>query len=109
MLINGVQLPNCLQLQGAKPWEVRMMDTLQWWRFGDYKNYTSLDLLATALGVPTSKTDMDGSMVQDVYYSEKNLPRIVAYCQKDVEVVANILLRFNNLPLLKEENVTVIE
>jgi len=109
MLINNVALPNCLQLQGAKPWEVRMVDTLQWWRFGDYKNYTSLELLASALGVPTSKTDMDGSMVQDVYYLEKNLPRIVTYCQKDVEVTANVLLRFNNLPILKEENIAVVE
>jgi hypothetical protein len=88
---------------------VRMVDTLQWWRFGDYKNYITLNLLAHVLNVPTSKTDMDGSMVQDVYYNDKDLNRIVSYCQKDVEVVANILLRFENSAILREENVVVVE
>ena len=84
------------------------MDTMQWWKFGDYKNYVSLDLLAGVMNVPTSKGDMDGSQVQDVYYKEKNLKRIVDYCQKDVEVVANLLLRFNNMPLLKESNIRIV-
>ena len=86
-----------------------MFDTLSWWRFGDNKNYTSLNLLANALNIPTSKTDIDGSMVQDVYYIEKNLPRIVEYCQKDVVVVANIILRFKNLPLLHNENIKIVK
>ena len=80
-----------------------MFDTLQWWKFGDYKNYVSLHLLASVLGVPTSKTDMDGSMVQDVYYRDNDLRRIVDYCQKDVVVTANIILRYKNRSLLKEE------
>jgi len=105
MIINHIPLPQYLCLHNAKPWEVNMLDTLQWWRFGDIKNYISLDLLASVLGVPTSKTDMDGSMVQEVYYKDNDLPRIVEYCQRDVVVVANVLLRFNNMPLLKEENV----
>ena len=109
MLINQMQLPAYLHLHGAKPWDVKMVDTLQWWKFGDYKNYVSLNLLANVLGIPTSKTDIDGSMVQHVYYKEKNLPRIVEYCQRDVVVVANIVLRFKNLPLLKEENVIIVE
>ncbi len=108
MLINELQLPAPLQIHGAKPWEVKMVDTLQWWKFGDYKNYISLNLLANVLNVPTSKTDMDGSMVQHVYYKENNLPRIVEYCQRDVVVVANVILRFKNLPLLKEENITIV-
>ncbi len=108
MLINELQLPAPLQIHGAKPWEVKMVDTLQWWKFGDYKNYVSLNLLANVLNVPTSKTDMDGSMVQHVYYKENNLPRIVEYCQRDVVVVANVILRFKNLPLLKEENITIV-
>ncbi len=86
-----------------------MLDTLQWWKFGDYKHYTSLHLLANVLGIQTSKTDMDGSMVQDVYYIDNNLPRIVDYCQRDVVVVAQIILRFKNLPLLQPENVIVAE
>jgi DNA polymerase elongation subunit (family B) len=105
MLINNLPLPACLQLNDKKPWEVKMFDTLQWWKFGDYKNYISLHLLANVLGVPTSKTDMDGSMVQDVYYREKNLQRIVDYCQRDVVVTANIILRYKNLPILAEENI----
>jgi DNA polymerase elongation subunit (family B) len=108
MLINHLHLPSYLNLHGAKPWEVRMVDTLQWWKFGDYKHYTSLHLLANVLDVPTSKTDIDGSQVQHVYYKEKNLKRIVEYCQRDVVVVANLLLRFKNLPLLQEENIAIV-
>ncbi len=108
LLINGLTLPHYLCLNDKKPWEVEMFDTLHWWRFGDYKNYISLDLLAGVMDVPTSKTDIDGSMVQHVYYKEKNLPRIAEYCQRDVEVVANLLLRFNNKPLLKQDNIRVV-
>ncbi len=108
LLINGLELPQYLCLNDKKPWEVEMFDTLHWWRFGDYKNYISLDLLASVMNVPTSKGDIDGSLVQDVYYKEKNLKRIVDYCQKDVEVVANLLLRFNNMSLLKSENIKVV-
>jgi len=109
LLINRLPLPEYLQLHDKKPWEVKMFDTLNWWRFGDNKNYVSLDLLANVLGVPSSKTDIDGSMVQDVYYKEKDLQRIVDYCQRDVVVVANVILRFKNQPLLKEENVVVVK
>ncbi|MDB5231987.1 MAG: 3-5 exonuclease [Chitinophagaceae bacterium] len=105
MMINFMQLPACMQINGAKPWEVNMLDTLQWWKFGDYKNYISLNLLAHVLGVPSPKTDMDGSMVQDVYYVDKDLERISAYCQKDVEALANVILRFANMPILKDENI----
>jgi len=108
LLINNMQLPEYLCLHGAKPWEVKMVDTLQWWKFGDYKNYITLHLLATVLGVPTSKTDMDGSMGQHVYFKDKNLRKIVEYCQRDVVVVANIVLRFKNLALLQEDQVTVV-
>ena len=109
MLINQIPLPEYLCLHGAKPWEVNMVDTLQWWKFGDYKNYISLNLLANVLDVPTSKTDMDGSMVQQVYYFDKDLKRIVEYCQRDIVAVANIILRFKNLPLLNEDCITVVE
>ena len=109
MIINQMPLPHYLCLHNAKPWEVPMVDTLQWWRLGDYKNYISLDLLAGVLDVPTSKTNMDGSMVQDVYYQDNDLPRIAEYCQRDVAVVANIILKFNNMPLLKAENIIVAD
>ena len=108
MLINNLPLPEYLWLHEKKPWEIKMFDTLTWWKFGDNKNYTSLNLLANVLNIPTSKTDIDGSMVQDVYYNNKDLPRIVAYCQKDVIVVANIILKFKNLPLLKDENTIIV-
>ena len=109
MLINNILLPTYLNIYGAKPWDIHMTDTLQWWKFGDYKNYTSLHLLANVLSVPTSKDDIDGSMVQHVYYHEKNIERIVQYCQKDVVVVARIIQRFKNLPILEDENIFVIE
>ena len=108
LLINRLPLPECLQLHDKKPWEVKMFDTLNWWKFGDNKNYVSLHLLANVLGIPTSKGDIDGSMVQDVYYKENNLPRIVEYCQRDVVVTANVILRFKDLPLLTEDRVIVV-
>lgn len=109
MMINYVELPSYLQLYGAKPWEIKMTDTLQWWKFGDYKNYTSLHLLACTLGVPTSKDDIDGSMVQDVYYKESNLQRIVNYCQKDVVVVGRLIQRFKSLPMLEDEHIFIVD
>jgi hypothetical protein len=109
LIINNVALPPYFQLHGAKPWEINMLDTMQWWKFGDYKHYTSLHLLANVLGIPTSKTDMDGSQVQDVYYLDNNLPRIVDYCQRDVVVVAQVILRFKNMPLLEPENIIIAE
>ena len=85
------------------------IDTLQWWKFGDYKNYISLNLLANILNVPTSKGDIDGSKVRDVYYEERNLERISTYCEKDVIVVANVILRFKNMPLLDAANVQIVK
>ena len=109
LLINNMPLPYYLQFHGAKPWEIEMVDTLQWWKFGDYKNYISLDLLATVLDIPTSKTDMDGSKVRDVYYEDKDLERIRVYCEKDVVVAANVVLRFKHLPILEEGCVAIVK
>jgi len=109
ILINNLPLPEYLWLHDRKPWEIKMFDTLSWWKFGDNKNYTSLHLLANVLNIPTSKDDIDGSMVQDVYYNDKDLQRIVNYCQKDIVVVANIILKFKHLPLLKESNVILVK
>jgi uncharacterized protein YprB with RNaseH-like and TPR domain len=107
MIINGVKLPAALDIAGKKPWEVNHLDTMELWKFGDYKSYTSLLLLATVLGIPTPKDDIDGSMVWEVYWKEKNLERIVTYCQKDVLTVAQILLRFKGENLLKEEDMEI--
>ena len=109
MLILNIPLPDYLQLSGKKPWETNLVDTMELWKFGDYKNYVSLKLLAAVLGIATPKDDIDGSMVKDVYYEEKNLPRIVTYCQKDVVTVANIILRFKDIPYLEKENITIVE
>lgn len=109
IMINQIPIPEYLWLHDRKPWEVKMFDTLNWWKFGDNKNYISLHLLANVLGIPTSKSDIDGSQVQEVYYQEKNLQRIVEYCQRDVVVCANIVLRYKGLPLLNAENIIVVE
>ncbi len=106
-MANQMQIPGFLQFSGMKPWEVNMVDTLQFWKFGDHKNYTSLSLLAAVLGIPTPKDDIDGSMVRQVYYEEKNISRIVEYCQKDVVAVANVILRFRNLPLLTAGRISI--
>jgi len=108
MIVNGVSLPEYLQIYEKKPWEVKMFDTLNWWKFGDHKNYISLHLLANVLGLQTSKTDMDGSMVQDVYYKDKNLRRIADYCERDVIVTANVVLKFLNLPVITEGKVIIV-
>jgi DNA polymerase elongation subunit (family B) len=107
LIINNISIPAFLDFQNMKPWETNMVDTFQYWRFGDYKHYTSLKLLAAALDIPSPKDDIDGSMVAEVYWKERNLPRIVTYCQKDVITTANIMLRFKNMPLIEDENVSV--
>lgn len=109
MLIQNIPLPEFLQLSGKKPWETGLIDTMELWKFGDFKNYVSLNLLATALGIPTPKDDIDGSRVRAVYYEEKNLQRIVTYCQKDVVTVANVILRFRNQPYLEDKNISIVE
>jgi uncharacterized protein YprB with RNaseH-like and TPR domain len=105
MIIHKIELPKKLNLFGKKPWEVPHLDTLEMWKFGDFKHYTSLKLLTAILGVPSPKDDIDGSEVAKVYYQEKNLERIVTYCEKDTIAVAQILLRFNNDELLKESEI----
>jgi 3'-5' exonuclease len=107
MVINSIPIPEMLHLAGKKPWEVNHLDTMELWKFGDFKSYTTLNLLARSLGVPTPKDDIDGSMVGEVYWKEKNLERIVTYCQKDVVTVAQIYLRLNGEALLKEENIEI--
>ena len=107
MIINSLPIPPMLNISGKKPWEVNHFDTLELWKFGDYKSFTSLNLLAHTLGIQTPKDDIDGSMVWEVYWKEKNLQRIVTYCQKDVVTVAQILLRMNGEPLIKEENIEI--
>ncbi len=108
LIINNMAIPAWLDFQAMKPWETNLVDTMQLWRFGDFKNYTSLNLLAACLGVPSPKDDIDGSRVGEVYWQENNLPRIVEYCQKDVVTVAQVLLRFRNLPLMEEGDVEVV-
>jgi DNA polymerase elongation subunit (family B) len=105
LLINGLNIPPFLDFQNMKPWETNMIDTFQYWRFGDYKHFTSLKLLAAALKVPLPKDDIDGSMVGAVYWEQNDLERIAVYCQKDIVTVANIVLRFKNLPLLAADQV----
>ena len=105
MLVNNIEIPRYIDFQNMKPWETQVLDTLHLWRFGDYKHYTSLKLLAAALGVPSPKNDIDGSKVGEVFWTEKNLERIAFYCQKDVATVANVILRFKNLPLLTDQQI----
>lgn len=97
MLINGMGLPECMQLSGKKPWEITHIDTMELWKFGDYKNFTSLSLLATVLGIPSPKDDMDGSMVAPVYWKEKDLMRIAKYCMQDVLTSAKVFLKLKGV------------
>jgi len=108
LLVNGIEIPIQLQLSGKKPWEVNHIDTMELWKFGDYKNFTSLNLLAAILDIPTPKDDINGSQVRQVYYEEKNLDRIVTYCQKDVITTAQVLLKFKGMDIISAENVTIV-
>ncbi|WP_418497886.1 3'-5' exonuclease [Flagellimonas sp.] len=108
MVINGINLPYKLDLFGKKPWEVPHLDTLELWKFGDYKHYTSLKLLAHVLGIPSPKEDMDGSMVKDVFYEENGLDRIITYCELDVVTTAQIFLRMRNEELLSDDEIKKI-
>ena len=108
MMVNGISIPPYIDFQNMKPWETPVLDTLHLWRFGDYKHYTSLKLLAATLDVPSPKDDIDGSKVGEVFWKEKDLKRIAVYCQKDVATVANVILKFKNLPLLKEEQIILV-
>ena len=105
MIINRLVIPGILDNAGKKPWEIKHLDTMDLWKFGDYKNYTSLDLLTSVLGIPTPMDDIDGSMVAGIYYKEDNLERIVRYCEKDVLAIAQVLLRFMNQPDLSDDRI----
>lgn len=107
MIINNIPVPALLNTAGKKPWEVNHLDTMELWKFGDYKNYTSLNLLAHTLGVPTPKDDIDGSLVWEVYWKDKDLQRVVTYCQKDVVTVIQVLMRMLGESQVKPENIEI--
>ena len=106
-LVNRLPLPALLDISGKKPWEVNMIDTLQLWRFGDVKHYTSLKLLALILGIDSPKDDIEGKDVGRVYWKEKDLPRIIQYCRRDVVTVAQLILRFKGMPLLPPDQIVI--
>ena len=108
MLINGVTFPPHLQITGKKPWEIPHLDTMELWKFGDYKNYTSLSLLTAIFNIPTSKDDIDGSQVGHVYWVENALERICTYCQKDVVATAQLIRRYRGEDLIEDDCVTIV-
>ena len=106
LLINGFSLPESLQIMGKKPWETQhLIDTMEMWKFGDIKAYTSLDLMAACLGVPGSKDDINGAQVGRVYHESGDLERIARYCQKDVSTMAMVYMRLLGLPALETEKI----
>ena len=109
LLINQLPLPRVLDVAGRKPWEVDFVDSLQLWKFGDYKAYTSLNLLANIFEIPTPKDDIDGSQVGPVYWVDKDLQRIVTYCQKDVVTVARLFQKWKQEDLLEDKDVQIID
>ena len=108
MLIHNIKLPSKLNLFGKKPWEVPHLDTLELWKFGDYKHYTSLKLMTNVLGIPSPKDDIDGSEIYRVFYEENDIERIISYCEKDTLAVAQILLRLRGAPLLEKNEIAYI-
>ena len=108
MIIHKIDIPFKLNLFGKKPWEVPHLDTLELWKFGDYKTYTSLKLMTHVLGIPSPKNDIDGSEVCNVYYKEKDIDRIIRYCEKDTIAVAQIILRLRNEELLEEDEIITL-
>ena len=109
MLINGLEVPAILDLTGKKPWEINHLDTMELWKFGDFKNYTSLELLAAVFGIPTPKDDISGSDVARVYWQDHDLDRIVSYCQKDVVTIVNLFLKFRGKPLTDLDKIQIVD
>lgn len=105
MLIQGIPLPKMLDLSGKKPWEIPFIDTLELWKFGDFKHFTSLNLLTAVFDIPTPKDDIDGSMVGRVYYNTGDLKRIATYCEKDVIATTQVFLKIKGLPLIEQEHI----
>jgi DNA polymerase elongation subunit (family B) len=108
IVANGIALPDILDLSGRKPWEINIVDTLQQWRFGDFKNYTSLKLIAATLGIPSPKDDIEGKDVAKVYWQDKDLERIQRYCERDVQTVARIILQLKGEPSRLNDNDCII-
>ena len=102
-LINGLKLPHLLNVAGKKPWEIRQIDTMELWKFGDFKHYTSLDLLTHIFNIPTPKDDIDGSQVAKVYYEDNDIERIIKYCEKDVIATIQLLRKYKGEPLINQE------
>jgi len=107
ILINGLKLPFIINVAGKKPWEIKHLDTMELWKFGDFKNYTSLDLLTYIFNIPTPKDDMDGSQVAKVFYEEKNLDRIIHYCEKDVIATIQLFRKYQGDSLIDEEFIQI--
>ena len=107
-LINGLKLPKLLDIAGKKPWETNHLDTMELWKFGDYKHYASIKLLAALFDIPTPKDDIDGGQVAKVYWEEKDLERIKIYCQKDTLTVAQLLLKYKGQDLISENNIEFV-
>lgn len=107
LLIHGIHLPNVLNLAGKKPWEIQHLDTMELWKFGDYKAYTSLALLCHVFKIPTPKDDISGADVARVYYEEQDLARISRYCEKDVVALIQLFLRMNGEDMIDEGNVVI--
>jgi DNA polymerase elongation subunit (family B) len=108
LLINGLPLPKQLDIAGKKPWEIGHLDTMELWKFGDYKSYSSLNLLTAIFNIPTPKDDIDGSMVGSVYWKDNELERICTYCQKDVVATAQLLRRYRGEALIADEHITIL-
>jgi DNA polymerase elongation subunit (family B) len=108
MVLNGIGLPHIINVPGKKPWEVQFIDTMELWKFGDYKHFTSLNLLTHLFGIPTPKDDISGADVSRVYWEEKDLERIKIYCEKDTVAVAQLMRKFKNLPLIDETQIKTI-
>lgn len=106
MLINGIQLPSILQISGKKPWEINHIDTMELWKFGDYKTFTSLSLLCHVMGIPTPKDDISGADVARVYYEESDLERIMVYCEKDVVALIQLYLKLQGEALVEDVNIS---
>lgn len=109
MLVNNLKLPKLLKLQGLKGWEVKHIDTMQLWKFGDIKSYVSLGLLATILGIESPKEELDGSKIYDAYYNQNDLPGIARYCQNDVVALAQVYLRLTGLPPLDVDSIVYVD
>jgi len=98
MVINGLLPPSILPSYDTKPWDIKAIDTREIWQFGAYTAIGSLDLMCASMEVPSPKDgEVTGDKVHDAYWNKGMLKEISEYCERDVNVLIDIIKKLKAL------------